>query len=97
MYFNGFERLIFFLMMSPVCLESIREIPTSADNQQMSNLSPYTYLIEHFLSLHKNKQIPMLLQLFCNSFVWKCSFFLWEIVSKLLENKNAGGKIIITI
>ena len=65
MYFNGFERLIFFLIMSPVSLESVREIPVSADNQQMSNLSPYTY----FLSLHKNKQILMLLQLFCNSFV----------------------------
>ena len=69
MYFNGFERLIFFLIMLPVSLDSIREIPVSADNQQMSNLSPYTYLIEHFLSLHKNKQILMLLQLFCNSLV----------------------------
>ena len=83
--------------MSPVSLDSIREIPVSADNQQMSNLSPYTYLIEHFLSLHKNKQILMLLQLFCNSLVWKCSLFLWEIISKLLESKNTGGKIIITI
>ena len=69
MYCNGFERLIFFLIMSPVSLESVRKIPISADNQQMSNLPPYTYLIEHFLSLHKNKQILMLLQLFCNSFV----------------------------